>query len=149
MKGQRHPGRLYHDTPGWVKAGAVFHLRGRCGQDNERHLTDPAVAPILLESVRHYHERGRWHARLFLLMPDHWHALLSFAVEERMSSIVGDWKRFQAGRSSIQWQDGYFDHRIRNEKELEEKSHYIRMNPVAKGLCARPEDWPWKIEHIG
>lgn len=46
----------------------------------------------------------------------------------------------------MKWQDGYFDHRIRNPAELDEKSEYIRQNPFAKGLCAEAPEWPWMVE---
>ena len=79
-------------------------------------------------------------------MPDHLHALLAFPTAEAMSGVVGDWKRFHANTHHVAWQDGYFDHRIRGEKEFELKANYIRQNPVVKGLCARAEDWPWVWE---
>jgi len=30
--------------------------------------------------------------------------------------------------------------------QLSAKMNYIRHNPVAAGLCARAENWPWIIE---
>ena len=39
------------------------------------------------------------------------------------------------------WLDERFDRIVRDEAELMEKWTYIRLNPVKKGLCARPEDW--------
>jgi REP-associated tyrosine transposase len=44
-----------------------------------------------------------------VLMPDHLHALLSFARDDSMSSIIGNWKRFHAGNNGLRWQEGYFD----------------------------------------
>jgi REP-associated tyrosine transposase len=38
----------------------------------------------------------------------------------------------------VNWQRVFFDHR-----ELEEKTSYVLMNPVRKGLCEAAEDWPW------
>jgi len=63
-----------------------------------------------------------------------------------MSRVVGDWKKYQQRELAITWQEGYFDHRLRNEAEFVEKCHYIRMNPVRAGLCATPTDWPWAAE---
>ena len=60
-----------------------------------------------------------------------------------MSKVIGDWKRYHQQHQGILWQDNYFDHRIRNPDEMTEKAAYIRQNPVAKGLCATPQDWPW------
>ena len=65
-----------------------------------------------------------------------------------MSKIVGDWKHFQSRQYRIVWQEGYFDHRLRDDErgeQLSAKMHYIRQNPVVAGLCARAEDWPWVI----
>jgi REP element-mobilizing transposase RayT len=72
----------------------VFHIRVRCARDNCRSLTESVVGRALLGSVAFYHERRRWWVSLFLLMPDHWHALISFPREEGMSAVIGDWKRY-------------------------------------------------------
>ena len=43
----------------------------------------------------------------------------------------------------MDWQCDFFDHRLRDHHEVEEKTSYILMNPVRKGLCERAEDWRW------
>ena len=138
--------KLHHRTPGWVPDGETFHLRIRVDRDQPVPLTAPVLAPALLDSVRFYHARLRWHCALFLLMPDHLHALLVFPPSSAMSRTMGEWKKYHTLYHQVLWQDGYFDHRIRDAKECEEKAAYIRHNPVVKGLCARPEDWPWFID---
>jgi len=32
---------------------------------------------------------------------------------------------------------------LRSNENRIEKAHYIRMNPVRKGLCQTPEEWPY------
>jgi REP element-mobilizing transposase RayT len=62
-------------------------------------------------------------------MPDHLHALLSFAPDGPMSRIIGDWKHFQTREHAIVWQEGYFDHRLRDDErgeQLAAKASYIR-----------------------
>jgi REP element-mobilizing transposase RayT len=76
-------------------------------------------------------------------MPDHAHALLAFPRDEWMSRVIGEWKAYAARTFGVCWQTNYFDHRMRNGKEFFETVEYIRSNPVAKGLCHKPEDWPW------
>jgi putative transposase len=76
-------------------------------------------------------------------MPDHLHALISFPPNERMSAVIGDWKRYQERMCDVLWQKGYFDHRIRNDSEFDEKAAYIRHNPAVKSFCERAKDWPW------
>jgi hypothetical protein len=138
-----YPGRLYHHVPGWVKCGAAYHIRIRAEPTTPLPLNTPELATNLLVSARLYHESVRWYCRLFLLMPDHLHTILCFPLEKKMSDLLGAWKGYQAKHHPVIWQDNYFDHRIRNRRELDEKVHYIRLNPVVKGLCSHEDDWPW------
>jgi hypothetical protein len=43
----------------------------------------------------------------------------------------------------VDWQRDFFDQRLRDHQELEEKTGYILVNPVRKGLCEQAEDWVW------
>lgn len=141
------PRRLHHEVRSWVESGAIFHIR--IGTDHEAQrvpLTMPELAKSIMRSVQIYEERLRWYLRIFVLMPDHLHALVSFESDKRMSRVVGGWKRFHARTNRVMWQEGFFDHRLRNDErgeQLDAKADYIRRNPMAAGLCANPEDWPW------
>jgi hypothetical protein len=42
------------------------------------------------------------------------------------------------------WQRRYYDRNLRDHEEFVEKLRYIRRNPVIRGLCAAPIDWPWR-----
>lgn len=63
-----------------------------------------------------------------------------------MSTVVGRWKAWQRQTLGIAWQKNFFDHRIRHEREFEEKAHYIRRNPFAAGLCDESAVWPWILD---
>ena len=105
--------------------------------------TRPTVGDAVLAAVRFNHERFIWHCRLCLLMPDHVHAIIAFPREPGMATTIKNWKKFVAGKHGVDWQRDFFDHRLRDHHELEEKTSYILMNPVRKALCERPEDWTW------
>ena len=140
--------KLHHHTPAWVPTGGLFHIRIRCdrSQLTRMPLTDPGLGPTLLNSVNLYHATGRWWCHLFLLMPDHLHSLIAFPPHEGMSHVIGEWKHYHASQNRVAWQEGYFDHRIRNDHELELKVGYIRENPVVKNLSASAGDWLWVWE---
>lgn len=144
------PRRLHHTVPHWVESGALFHIRIALDREKEQTaLIHPPLAKVILESAKFYQAKQRWHITLFLLMPNHLHGLLSFARDESMSEVIRDWKRFHTRTSQIVWQEGYFDHRLRNDErgeQLSAKMNYIRQNPVAAGLCAKAEGWPWIID---
>jgi REP element-mobilizing transposase RayT len=136
------PRRLQHRTPGWVKPGALFHVRLRVAPSQAPPLTTPALAAPLLEAAARYHDLGRWWCDLMLLMPDHVHALVAFPGAD-MGGVIRDWKRGTARFQRVVWQENFFDHRIRSAADADEKWRYIRLNPVVKGLCADIRDWPW------
>jgi putative transposase len=144
------PERLHHRVPHWVQPGALFHIRIALDREKEQKaLTDSPLAQAILDSAKFYEATLRWHITLFVLMPDHLHALLSFARGESMSEVIRGWKRFHRRTNQVVWQEGYFDHRLRADErgeQLSAKMNYIRQNPVVAGLCARAEDWPWVID---
>jgi len=147
---QGFPDRLHHKVPHWVEPGALFHIRIRLDRDRQQKtLVDPSLAPVLLDSAKFYEQTMRWHITLFLLMPDHVHAVLSFPRDKSISEVIRDWKRFHTRTHHVMWQEGYFDHRLRPDErgtQFSAKLNYIRQNPVAAGLCAKAEDWPWIID---
>jgi len=41
------------------------------------------------------------------------------------------------------WQRESYDHWVRSDRERNSIIRYIHNNPVAAGLVAEPEEWPW------
>lgn len=53
-----------------------------------------------------------------------------------MSAVIGDWKRWQTTRHQVVWQEGYFDHRLREDErgeQFQNQADYILNNPVRAG----------------
>lgn len=125
-----------------MREGARFHVRVRISPHQRSPLTAPNLAPQLIAAARRYHESGRWWCDLFLLMPDHVHAIVAFPGL-RLSGALRNWKRGVARFQDVAWQENFFDHRLRHEAERERTWRYIRRNPVAQGLCETEDDWPW------
>src|SRR6266516_3068047 len=127
----------------------LMHCSGICRTEtNIRPVLQKGERKSALENgsraaMKHNHDKLVWHCRLCLLMPDHLHAILAFPREPGMQTSIKNWKKYVAGKQGVDWQRDFFDHRLRNHHELEEKTLYILMNPVRKGLCERPEDWTW------
>ena len=106
-------------------------------------LIDPTVAHATLEAIEHRRAAGKMAPFIALIMPDHVHIIAAFPPSHSMQLAIRGIKRFIAVQHGIVWQKGYFDHRLRNDRELAEKWRYTQNNPVAKGLCANAEDWPF------
>ena len=138
---------LGHAVPAWVNHG-IFFVTINCRERGGRLLIAGGVSETIQNAATFYHGR-RWWVHLWLIMPDHIHALLSFPQTEEMRKVVGDWKRFVAGKTGIEWQKGFFDHRLRRDETFEERAFYIRMNPVRAGIVATPEEWPFVLAWNG
>jgi putative transposase len=141
---QRKP--LGHTVPSWVKAGSVFFITICAARRGRDDLTRDDIALKLIQTVRHLHVKGDWFARLFLVMPDHVHGLFSFPATTSLADRISSWKAYTAKNLNVQWQDRFFDHRLRSDESLEEKAAYIRRNPVRAELVKAPELWPFVFD---
>jgi REP element-mobilizing transposase RayT len=135
--------RLYHDVPSWVDRNYVYFLTVNCQERGKNQLCRPAVAQSKRASLGFRIKSGFWWVHLFLLMPDHCHGLVSFSMNHGMQATVHDWKRYVARHAGVVWQRGFFEHRIRNDREFANKAHYIRDNPVRAGLVDQAGAWPY------
>ena len=135
--------RLGHEVPPWVAPGAFFFITINCVPRRTNQLCRAGVGDAVLAAAAHNHGKLFWHCRMMLLMPDHLHGVLAFPAKPGMKMAIRNWKRFLARHWNIDWQRDFFDHRLRDHHEEQEKISYILMNPVRWGLCDRAEDWPW------
>ena len=137
--------RLPHDVPLWIDPQKEMYFVTICCADRRQNqLALPEVASAIFETVRHRQEQFLWWPHLFLLMPDHVHALLSFPPSGGpFRQIVTRWKGWTAKQTGIRWQRDFFEHRLRHEESRREKADYILQNPVRRNLVSRAEDWPY------
>jgi REP element-mobilizing transposase RayT len=142
--------RLPHEIPFWVESGSVFFVTVCCADRTVNSLASNAVFDAMTSAWHHYAFSGKAWTRLFLAMPDHLHALISFAPDTSITKIVRDWKRYIARNNRVDWQTGFFDHRLRNSAAFDEKAAYIRANPVRAGLVSTPAEWPfvWSADDL-
>ena len=136
--------KLPHEIPSWVQQGERHFITINCKHRGSDQLLKHA--PDLLESARHYEEIGRWYIWLMVIMPDHIHFIATFDLSLKTKKTITAWKSYQARTLQIEWQSDFFEHRLRNPSEFDEKCHYIRMNPVRANLADQPEKWPHVLD---
>jgi putative transposase len=115
----------------------------------ERHLTEPDYATIL-ETVGKARKRLEFLFCGYVLMPDHWHALIWPGFPVTISAVAQNVKRvssFKLNRlhhtNGSCWQHQFWDRFVRHTQEFSERLDYMHFNPVRKGLVKHPEDWRW------
>ncbi len=103
------------------------------------------TAVRLLCTFQHYVSIGQLSLLRVVIMPDHVHIVLRAKPEVSFARVIANLKAWVSKSLGIVWQRGFFDHRLRNDESFYEKSLYVAMNPVRKGLCSAPEQWPYAM----
>ena len=136
--------RLNHSIPSWVKDGETYFITISSTPRYTNQLAHNEIAEAIKEAILIYKSFHKWDPRLVVLMPDHLHMIVSLNTKQfNISQIISPWKSYLSKSQQIKWQDGFFEHRIRDQKSLEEKEHYLRMNPVRAELVDNSADWPY------
>jgi putative transposase len=112
------------------------------------------VAKLFIATLLDYREQGKFQLHEFVVMPDHFHAVLTpgtnITLERAMQFIRGGFS-YRAGKELGMkkeiWQRGYVDHRIRDARDYEQHREYVRMNPVKVHLVETPEAYPYGSAH--
>jgi putative transposase len=103
-------------------------------------------ANLLIDTLAHYRDQGKFLLHEFVIMPDHVHALLTpapdISLERAMQFIKGGFSYRKKERGAI-WQPSFTNHRIRDWEDYERHRDYIRMNPVRARLASKPEAYPY------
>ncbi|HVU15970.1 MAG TPA: hypothetical protein VHD32_03555 [Candidatus Didemnitutus sp.] len=138
---------LNHRTPPLVPTGVWFSITICASDRGTDRLCSGGRGQTLIDSAISYHHWQQWVLYLFLVMPDHVHAILGFPLAANPATTIGNWKRLTARMNGIDWQKNFFDHRIRPGESITNKADYIRQNPVRAGLVERPDEWTYVVDH--
>jgi putative transposase len=112
--------------------------------------------PVLNSELRHgiveafafAAQSNRIYLRAFVVMPDHWRALIGlrepWTLPRFMHSFmshVGATTSAHLRKHHTAWQDGYYETLIKTARQFTYIALYTEENPVKKGLASTPEEW--------
>jgi putative transposase len=113
------------------------------------------MAQLFIETIFHYRKERRFLIHEFVVMPTHFHLLLTpseITLERAVQFIKGGFsyrvKKDLALNIEV-WERGYIDHRIRDAGDYSRHVEYIRQNPVEARLVARAGDYAYSSAHDG
>ena len=114
-----------------------------------RHFNEAEYA-VLINVIKESRQRLGFLLCGYVLMPDHWHALIWPQYPLLLWQVLHDTKKIMTLRMHARrgtrgpfWQHQFWDRFVRDEREFGERLDYMHMNPVRRGLVQRPEDWRW------
>jgi putative transposase len=114
----------------------------------KKPVLNNAAREIIVSALAFAVQEKRIHLRAFVIMPDHWHALLALRKPwtlpkfmHRTMSFIGRKTSAVLASRGTGWQGGYYDTRIRTAKQFAFIAYYIEQNPVVRGLVDEPGQW--------
>jgi len=117
---------------------------------------------LLRESFKRSKQRYNYKIDAIVVLPDHFHMIMTPKISQEYSKIISFIKRsfvygldeglkekFKANLTASQykrehsgvWQRRFYEHTIRDEKDLHNHLEYMENNPVKHGLVENVEDW--------
>ena len=119
-------------------------------------LQSDRSAQLFIRVLYEYRSQRRFRLHEFVVMPDHFHLLLTVecdsTVERAVQFIKGGFA-FRAGREfgfrAPVWQKGFSEVRICDVKAFEQTAEYIRNNPIARHLARKAAESPYSSAYPG
>jgi putative transposase len=103
-----------------------------------------ARAELLQQTFLDYRRQGRFLLHAFVIMPDHFHALLTPApdvsLEKAMQFIKGGFSFRLKGELDV-WMRSFNESQIMGAEKFASCVRYIEGNPVRRGLVSTPEEF--------
>jgi putative transposase len=103
-----------------------------------------ATAELLQQTIFDYRGQGRFLLHAFVIMPDHFHALITPApdvsLEKAMQFIKGGFSFRLKGKLDV-WMRSFNESQIMSEEKFRNSVRYIEENPVRRGLIRLPNEY--------
>ena len=139
---------IYHEQK---RAFARFDALLDKATPTHHRLDQPVIADAIAGTLHWHHQQRNLDLLCYCIMPNHVHLVaVPLRPELPLHQIIKSVKTYSAkqvnahlGRTGRFWQREYYDHVVRNEKELRNIIAYVLENPVKAGLCETWEQWPY------
>jgi putative transposase len=137
----------------WSETFACYAIT-KCLAYRRPILAAEAPAQVILSSFDYLRRIQEIRLLGFCIMPDHYHALFFLVGGKSLSEIMSSVGKYTANRINALfrwrgqlWEEGFYDHRCRNEDDIDERLLCIEHNPVRAELASVAEQWPFSSAH--
>jgi len=105
-----------------------------------------ATAELLQQTILDYRSQGKFLLHAFVIMPDHFHALITPApdvsLEKAMQFIKGGFS-FRLKSKMDVWMRSFNESQTMTKSKFISCLQYIEQNPVRRGLVSSPQSYPF------
>ena len=146
----------------WVPGGTYFFTINLLERNNNNNLLVRHIG-LLRECVEKEKQRRPFKVIAWVILPEHMHWL--WKLPENDYDFATRWRRIKTdfsigipkteclsavrvkrGERGV-WQRRYWEHQIRDERDLLAHIEYIHINPVKHGYVENTSDWPHSSFH--
>lgn len=121
-------------------------------------LTEPQSRLALRSAIEEIRESLPFSISAWVLLPDHLHCIWTLpdgdsdyskrwgkikTCYSRRMGALGINNRHESGL----WQRRFWEHRIRDQNDLNNHINYIHINPLKHGIVTAVKDWPYSTFH--
>jgi putative transposase len=133
---------LRHADPAHIAAGVrtFFVTSSIAGKRNL--LQSDRSARLFIDVLYHYRSQDKYCLHAFVIMPDHFHVLITLGHEisvERAVQFIKGGFAFRSGKElgfrPPVWERGFSEVRIYGSEAFSQVRDYIEKNPVKRGLA--------------
>ena len=141
----RKPIRLMPDQ----YIGRAIYFVTICSEGRRPIFNDADRCVIAREALWRVADGAAFLVHAFCFMPDHVHFLAEGETPgSNLVKFVNQWKQLTGYllRGDVPrgfWQRRFYDHILRHAEGCESVAWYIWMNPVRKGMVAKPDQYPF------
>lgn len=131
--------------------GQAFYFVTFCCLHRTSIFLDAKRCEWMLDLLRSESSANSFNVLAYCLMPDHLHFLAegldsSNDLRHFVKSLkIKSSRQYSAQFGLVLWQMGFHEHILRSTESVQSIAWYIWLNPVRKGLVAKPGDYP----HLG
>jgi len=142
-------------------SGATYFFTLTLQDRRSTYLT--TYSALLGKAFRNVREQYGFNTKAIVVLPDHLHFIWHMAETEHDYSIPIRLIKTQFTKSLLSmaiplaknargdvnlWQKRFWEHRIRNEEDLQKHVDYVHYNPVKHGYVNKAVDWSYSSIHF-
>jgi putative transposase len=127
----------------------TYFVTSRTWESRKLFINEQACS-VFIDSLMRYRQDGAYALHAFVLMPDHFHLLLTPAPYKTLERVVQLIKGGSARAIGLAlhmqfpvWQRGFSDHRVRDSADYGSHLHYVEQNPIRKHLVVDGHEYRW------
>ena len=140
----------YHEPPDELPQEVRTFFATSVTFERRLILQSEPLCDLLLDVFRDNRSKGRLLLHEFVIMRNHFHAILTPApelpLERAMQFLKGGFSyraKKELGMKFEIWQKGFKEHRIKDADDYRDHVEYIWNNPVARKLVYSADEYPY------